>query len=141
MTPEVPSQVGPYRVLRLLGEGGMGVVYLVEREDVGGRAALKLLRDAWISPSRPARFLTEQRTLAQLDHPGIAQLHDAGTLTDGTPWFAMEYVEGVALTEYCRAQGAAWPSASACSARCARRCSTPTGTRSSTEISSPPTSW
>ena len=83
----------------------MGVVYLVEREDVGGRAALKLLRDAWISPSRRARFLTEQRTLAQLDHPGIAQLHDAGTLTDGTPWFAMEYVEGVALTEHCRAQG------------------------------------
>ena len=91
-------------MLRLLGEGGMGVVYLVEREDVGGRAALKLLRDAWISPSRRARFLTEQRTLAQLDHPGIAQLHDAGALPDGTPWFAMEYVEGVALTEHCRVQ-------------------------------------
>ncbi len=97
--------MGPYRVLRLLGEGGMGVVYLVEREDVGGRAALKLLRDAWVSPSRRARFLAEQRTLAQLDHPGIAQLHDAGTLPDGTPWFAMEYVEGVPLTEYCRAHG------------------------------------
>jgi len=104
--PGAPGgQVGPYRVLRLLGEGGMGVVYLVEREDVGGRAALKLLRDAWVSPSRRARFLTEQRTLAQLDHPGIAQLHDAGTLPDGTPWFAMEYVEGVPLTEHCRVQG------------------------------------
>jgi len=104
--PGAPGgQVGPYRVLRLLGEGGMGVVYLVEREDVGGRAALKLLRDAWVSPSRRARFLAEQRTLAQLDHPGIAQLHDAGTLPDGTPWFAMEYVEGVPLTEHCRVQG------------------------------------
>ena len=101
------GRVGPYRVLRLLGEGGMGVVYLVEREDVGGRAALKLLRDAWVSPSRRSRFLAEQRTLAQLDHPGIAQLHDAGTLPDGTPWFAMEYVDGVPLTEYCRAHDSA----------------------------------
>jgi serine/threonine-protein kinase len=97
--------MGPYKVVRLLGEGGMGVVYLVEREDVGGRSALKLLRDAWVSPSRRARFLAEQRTLAQLDHPAIAQLHDAGTLPDGTPWFAMEYVEGVPLTEYCRSHG------------------------------------
>ncbi|HZJ56053.1 MAG TPA: serine/threonine-protein kinase [Myxococcaceae bacterium] len=102
---DTPGRMGPYQVVRLLGEGGMGVVYLVEREDVGGRAALKLLRDAWVSPSRRVRFLAEQRTLAQLDHPAIAQLHDAGTLPDGTPWFAMEYVEGVPLTEYCRARG------------------------------------
>ncbi|HXX31993.1 MAG TPA: serine/threonine-protein kinase [Myxococcaceae bacterium] len=98
------GQVGPYRVVRLLGEGGMGVVYLVERPDVGGRAALKLLRDAWLSPSRRERFRSEQRTLAQLDHPAIAQLHDAGALADGTPWFAMEYVEGVPITEFCRAR-------------------------------------
>jgi serine/threonine-protein kinase len=65
----------------------------------------QLLRDGWVSPSRRTRFLAEQRTLAQLDHPAIAQLHDAGTLPDGTPWFAMEYVEGVPLTEYCRARG------------------------------------
>src|SRR5262249_16697957 len=99
---DTPERMGPYRVLRLLGEGGMGVVYLVEREDVGGRAALKLLRDAWVSPSRRARFLAEQRTLAQLPLPAIAQLHGVGTLPGGTPWFAMEYVEGVPLTEYCR---------------------------------------
>ncbi len=104
---DTPERMGPYRVLRLLGEGGMGVVYLVEREDVGGRAALKLLRDAWVSPSRRARFLAEQRTLAQLEHPAIAQLHDAGTLTDGTPWFAMEYVEGVPITEHCRTRSCA----------------------------------
>ena len=106
LSPDGPGgRVGPYRVIRLLGEGGMGVVYLVEREDVGGRAALKLLRDGWVSPSRRVRFLSEQRTLAQLDHPAIAQLHDAGTLPDGTPWFAMEYVDGVPLTEYCRTNG------------------------------------
>lgn len=93
---------GPYRVLGVLGEGGMGVVYLAERRELGGRVAIKVLRDAWLSPSRRERFIAEQRTLAQLHHPGIAQLHDAGTLADGTPWFVMEYVEGVSLTTHCR---------------------------------------
>ena len=97
-----PTRVGRYRILRLLGEGGSGRVFLVEREDVGGRAALKLLRDAWISEERRQRFLAEQRTLAQLSHPGIARLFDAGTLPDGTPWFAMEYVEGVPITRHAR---------------------------------------
>jgi serine/threonine-protein kinase len=89
-------------MVRLLGEGGMGVVYLVERTDVGGLAALKLLRDAWLSPTRRERFAAEQRVLAQLTHPGIAQLHGVGGLPDGTPWFAMEYVEGEPITNYCR---------------------------------------
>lgn len=91
---------GPYRIVRLLGEGGMGLVYLVARDDLGTEAALKILRDAWLSPARRERFRREQRTLARLVHPGIAQLHDAGTLDDGTPWFVMEYVEGEHLTDY-----------------------------------------
>ncbi len=99
-----PSHVGPYRILRLLGEGGMGRVYLVEREALGGFAALKILRDAWISEERRQRFMAEQRSLAQLSHPGIAQLYEAGTLQDGTPWFAMEYVEGETITEHARAR-------------------------------------
>lgn len=98
-----PDAFGPYRMLRVLGEGGMGVVYLAERVDVGGQVAIKVLRDAWLSPARRERFRAEQRTLAQLHHPGIAQLHGAGTLPDGTPWFVMEYVEGVSLTAHCRA--------------------------------------
>src|SRR3954452_21780547 len=93
---------GPYRLLRLLGEGGMGVVYLAERHDMGRLVAIKFLRDAWMSPARRERFANEQRTLAQLSHPSIARLYDADTLPDGTPWFAMEYVKGVALTGYCR---------------------------------------
>ena len=98
-----PSQsFGPYRLTRMLGEGGMGVVYLGEREDLGTVAAVKILRDAWLSPARRERFAAEQRTLAQLNHPLIARLYDAGTLSDGTPWFVMEYVEGVPLTTYCR---------------------------------------
>lgn len=97
----VSKELGPYRVKKVLGEGGMGVVYLAEREDLGSLVAIKILRDAWLSPARRERFATEQRTLAQLNHPSIARLYDADTLTDGTPCFVMEYVEGIPLTEYC----------------------------------------
>jgi len=92
---------GPYRMTQMLGQGGMGVVYLAEREDLGSVAAIKILRDAWLSPDRRERFASEQRTLAQLNHPAIARLYDADTLPDGTPWFVMEYVEGVPLTTFC----------------------------------------
>ncbi|MGQ0647432.1 MAG: tetratricopeptide repeat protein [Gemmatimonadaceae bacterium] len=106
-TVALPSDsFGPYRLTRSLGEGGMGVVYLALRADLGSVAAIKILRDAWLSPARRERFLGEQRTLAQLNHPNIARLFDAGTLADGTPWIAMEYVEGVPLSEYCRTRGA-----------------------------------
>jgi serine/threonine protein kinase/tetratricopeptide (TPR) repeat protein len=97
---------GPYEIQALLGEGGMGLVYLARREDLGSVAAIKVLRDAWISPSRQERFAAEQRTLAQLVHESIARLYDAGALDDGTPWLAMEYVEGVPLTEHCAVRGA-----------------------------------
>ncbi len=96
------KEFGPYRIIRALGEGGMGMVYLAEREDLGSRVAIKVLRDAWLSPARRERFATEQRTLAQLNHPSIARLYDADTSPDGTPFFAMEFVEGIPLTEYCR---------------------------------------
>ncbi len=96
------QEFGPYRTLEQLGEGGMAVVYLAERTDLGNLAAIKVLRDAWMSPARRQRFDLEQRTLAQLSHSAIARLYDADTMVDGTPWFAMEYVKGVPLTEYCR---------------------------------------
>src|SRR5271167_4119495 len=96
------KEFGPYRIKQALGEGGMGVVYLAEREDLGNEVAVKILRDAWLSPARRARFAAEQRTLAQLNHPSIARLYDADTSPDGTPFFVMEYVEGIPLTDYCR---------------------------------------
>jgi serine/threonine protein kinase/lipopolysaccharide biosynthesis regulator YciM len=98
----IPKELGPYRILKLLGEGGMGVVYLAEREDLATQVAVKVLRDAWLSPARRERFASEQRTLAQLSHSSIARLYDADTLDDGTPWFVMEYVDGLPLTHYCR---------------------------------------
>src|ERR1700678_2329516 len=99
-----PKQLGPYRLLRMLGEGGMGVVFLAERDDLGSLVAIKILRDAWLSPARRERFATEQRMLAQLKHPSIARLYDADALPDGTPWFVMEFVEGLPITGYCQAQ-------------------------------------
>ena len=100
--PAAGREFGPYTLREILGEGGMGVVYLAERQDLGNQVAIKILRDAWLSPARRERFASEQRLLAQLNHPSIARLYDADTLADGTPWFVMEYVEGLPLTEYCQ---------------------------------------
>jgi serine/threonine protein kinase/tetratricopeptide (TPR) repeat protein len=97
-------QIGAYRLGPVLGEGGMSVVYLAERDDLHSKAAVKILRDAWMSPARRERFALEQRTLAKLNHSSIARLFDAGTLADGTPWIVMEYVEGIPITEYCRSR-------------------------------------
>src|SRR5262249_40734736 len=72
-----PEAFGPYKIKRIIGEGGMGLVYLADREDLGTQVAIKILRDAWLSPSRRERFASEQRTLAQLNHPFIARLYDA----------------------------------------------------------------
>jgi len=96
------KEFGPYQIIRQLGEGGMGAVYLAARTDLGNLVALKILREAWASPARRQRFESEQRTLAQLNHPGIARLYDADITPDGSPFFVMEYVDGVPLTEYCR---------------------------------------
>lgn len=94
---------GPYRLTgEKLGEGGMGIVWLAERKDAGNQVAIKFLLHAGLSPTRRERFTREIKTLAKLKHPFIARLYDAGALSDGTPWFVMEYVKGVGFTEYCR---------------------------------------
>ena len=98
------KRIGAYRLVRVLGEGGMSIVYLAERDDLDSKAAVKILRDAWMSPARRERFVLEQRMLAKLDHPSIARLLDAGALGDGTPWIVMEYVDGLPITEYCQSR-------------------------------------
>ncbi|MEO0974999.1 MAG: protein kinase, partial [Pseudomonadota bacterium] len=95
------QRIGPYTLLDELGRGGMGAVYLAERDDVGKRVALKLVIGGFAAPERRARFLLERRVLAKLQHPGIASLLDAGVAKDGTPWFAMELIEGQPLNHYC----------------------------------------
>jgi eukaryotic-like serine/threonine-protein kinase len=98
----IDRRIGPYHLRSVLGEGGMGVVYLAERSDLGREVAIKIMRGA-LSPARAQRFAIEQRTLAQLNHPAIARLYDADVLPDGTSWFAMELVHGVSLTKHCQA--------------------------------------
>jgi eukaryotic-like serine/threonine-protein kinase len=102
----VGQHVGAYRLLRLLGEGGMGSVYLAERDqgDFSLRAALKLIRADVLNDEARARFVRERRILAQLSHPHIAQLHDGGMAENGTPYFTLEYVEGEPITKYCDAR-------------------------------------
>ncbi len=98
--PVMPALPDDYRILRELGRGGMGVVWLAERDtgDFKQKVALKLLgHDALRDPDRRARFRAERRILASLDHPHIARLLDGGTLADGTPYLAMEFVEGERL--------------------------------------------
>ena len=94
-------QLGPYRLVRELGRGGMGIVYLAERADVGSKVALKLITSHNASAEGIARFHYERRVLASLEHPYIARFLDAGIAEDETPWLAMEYVEGEAFDAWC----------------------------------------
>jgi serine/threonine protein kinase len=98
------DQIGPYRILRPLGQGGMGMVFLAAREehDVTQTVALKLLRLDFVDPALVERFRAERRILARLEHPGIARLITAGATDAGQPFFAMEFVEGTSLLEHCR---------------------------------------
>lgn len=100
--PGAPTQLGPYRVVRELGRGGMGVVYLAERDDgqFQQRVALKVVRDGLDSEHLVRRFLAERRILAALQHPRIARLLDGGVTPGGLPYFAMEYIEGEPITSY-----------------------------------------
>ena len=94
--------IGPYRLIEVLGEGGMGTVYLAEqREPVQRVVALKLMRSSFAGPLAAARFSAERQALARLSHPNIAAMYDAGATDAGFPFFAMERVEGSPLTDYC----------------------------------------
>jgi serine/threonine-protein kinase len=103
--PLIDSRVGPYRLLRLLGEGGMGRVFLAERADGEFRqqVALKLMRPGFASGEINERFRRERELLARLAHPNIAQLHDGGVSADRSPYFTLEYVEGEPVVAWCDA--------------------------------------
>ena len=100
-------RIGPYQVLRRLGEGGMGTVYLAARADQEFRkhVAIKVIRKGMDSAEIVTRFRRERQILAALDHPGIAKLFDGGTTEDGLSYFVMEYIQGRPLGEYCDSHG------------------------------------
>src|ERR1035437_9577184 len=102
---EAGKRIGPYRLVREIGHGGMGVVYEAEREgDFAQRVAIKLVRPEWNNEALVERFRYERRILARLDHPGIARLFDGGATGEGAPFFVMEFVDGVPIHDYCREQ-------------------------------------
>jgi len=97
------QHVGAYRLVKLLGHGGMGAVYLAER-NAGGftqQVALKLIRSGYEGSDARRRFERERQILSRLQHPAIARLYDGGVLEDGSPWFAMELIEGETLSQWC----------------------------------------
>ena len=97
------ERVGPYRIVRSLGRGGMGEVFLAERADeqFQQQVAIKLVRRGLLSRQVQGRLKLERQILATLNHPNIARLFDGGTTTDGTPYIVMEYVDGEPIDIYC----------------------------------------
>ena len=96
------SIIGPYHLLQLIGEGGMGQVWMAEqRQPVRRRVALKLIKAGMDTREVVARFESERQALALMDHPAIAKVFDAGSTPEGRPYFAMEYVAGLPITLYC----------------------------------------
>lgn len=101
-TSLIGTSIGPYKIVREIGRGGMGIVYEgIREEEFKQRVAIKLVRSGLGNEETLKRFRTERSTLAQLNHPNIAKLLDGGSLHDGTPYFVMEYVEGVPIDVYC----------------------------------------
>lgn len=102
----IGSKIGPYKLLQKLGEGGCGVVYMAEQVvPVRRRVALKIIKLGMDTRNVIARFEAEQQALAMMDHPNIARVLDAGSTQNGRPFFVMELVHGVRITEFCDSNG------------------------------------
>src|SRR5689334_8310943 len=95
-----------YKLLEQIGEGGCGIVYVAEQlEPVRRRVALKVIKLGMDTKAAVTRFEAERQALAMMDHPNIAKVHDAGTTASGRPFFVMELVQGIKITEYCDKHG------------------------------------
>ena len=99
--PETGRRIGRYRLLQLIGEGGMGEVWLAEQLEPRRKVALKLIKVGMDTKQVVARFESERQALALMDHPAIAKVFDGGSTPEGRPYFVMEYVPGVPITEHC----------------------------------------
>lgn len=103
---QLGDRIGPYRLERVLGQGGFGTVYLAQQEaPIRRSVALKILRPGMDTKSVMARFEVERQSLAWMDHPCVARVLDAGASAGGRPYFAMEYVEGLPITQHCERSG------------------------------------
>jgi serine/threonine protein kinase len=102
----IGKQIGKYKTVKLLGEGGMGAVFLADRTDgeFEQQVAVKLLKQGFVSQMALNRFISERQILARLHHRFIAQLLDGGTTDEGLPFLVMEYIEGLPLLDYCNHQ-------------------------------------
>ena len=101
----VGERIGAYRLLETLGEGGMGIVYLAEQEQpFRRRVALKVIKLGMDTREVVSRFESERQAMALMEHPNIASVFDAGATVDGRPYFVMEYVPGIPITDYCDGQ-------------------------------------
>ncbi|MBX7169598.1 MAG: serine/threonine protein kinase [Pyrinomonadaceae bacterium] len=100
----IGKQIGKYKLIKLIGEGGMGAVFLAERTDgeFEQQVAVKLLKQGFVSKIALTRFISERQILARLHHRFIAQLIDGGTTAEGVPYLVMEYIEGLPLLDYCQ---------------------------------------
>jgi len=99
-------RIGPYRVVRVIGQGGMGQVYLAKRDDeeLDLEVAIKVVGWFAVTDAQTERFLAERQILASLNHPYIARLLDGGRTEEGVPYLAMEYIEGASITDYADAK-------------------------------------
>lgn len=100
--PGAGTIIGPYHLVELIGEGGMGQVWLAEqKQPVRRRVAIKLIKAGMDTHEVVERFESERQALALMDHPAIAKVFDAGSTLEGRPYFVMEYVAGIPITDYC----------------------------------------
>src|SRR5207344_2668082 len=102
VTEKPGDRIGRYKLLQQIGEGGCGVVYMAEQEEpVRRRVALKVIKLGMDTREVIARFQEERQALAMMDHPNIAKVFDAGATDTGRPFFVMELVRGIKITDYC----------------------------------------
>src|SRR5262245_9494802 len=105
ITERPGTMIGPYKLMEQIGEGGFGLVFVAEQQQpVRRKVALKIIKPGMDSREVIARFEAERQALALMDHPNIAQVHDAGTTETGRPYFVMELVKGISIIEYCDQQ-------------------------------------
>src|SRR5437762_11640519 len=96
------TMIGPYKLLEQIGEGGFGVVYMAEQtEPVRRKVALKIVKPGMDTRQVVARFEAERQALALMDHPNIAKVFDGGATASGRPYFVMELVKGLPITDFC----------------------------------------